>query len=80
MMAKRTLTDTAKDTNAKEAFIQETNSKKATPSEVGTKMMNTRLSEELIHRIKIFCAINKMTIQEFITEAASDKLKADRGK
>ena len=79
-MAKRTLKDTAKDPNAKEAFIQETNTKKVIPSEAGTKMMNTRLSEELIHRIKIFCAINKLTIQEFITEAASEKLKQDRGK
>ena len=79
-MAKRTLKDTAKDPKAKEAFIQETNTKKVIPSEVGTKMMNTRLSEELIHRIKIFCATHKLTIQEFITEAASEKMKADRGK
>jgi predicted HicB family RNase H-like nuclease len=76
MAKRRSLTDTAKDPNAKEKFIQAENSKKkVSASDTNTKMMNVRLSPELIRQIKMYCVSNDITMQQFVEEAANDKLK-----
>ena len=41
-----------------------------------SKMLNTRIPKELIKPIKYYCADTEMTIQNFITEAVKEKLKA----
>ncbi len=48
--------------------------KKPTPEETDPEMLNTGLPKNLIKRVKIFCDENKMTIQDFVTDAIIDKL------
>ena len=38
--------------------------------------LNTRVPEDLVMEVKIFCIRNKMSIQDFVTEALKEKLKA----
>lgn len=73
-MARRSLVDTAQDPNAKEAFIKEGTKKPAIRSIVETKMLNTRIPEDLIRRVKVYCAQNRITVQEFVTETLEEKL------
>ena len=72
MAARKSLVDTAKIPNAKEAFIKEVPKKKPV---VETKMLNTRVPKELVKKIKMYCAENEITMQDFITEALQNKLK-----
>ncbi len=48
--------------------------KNPTPDETETELLNTGLPKGLIERVKIFCAENEMTIQDFLTDAIIDKL------
>jgi len=41
------------------------------------KMLNTRISKDIIRYIKVFCAQQEISVQEFVTEAVEDKLKKD---
>jgi len=72
-MAKPSLKARAKDPNAKEAFVKKGTEKPAAAA-TATKMLNTRIPAELIKQIKLYCVANDMTIQDFIIEAAQDKL------
>jgi len=45
-----------------------------TPEESETEMLNTGLPQDLIKRIKVFCAEQEMTIQDFVTDAIIEKL------
>ena len=74
-MARRSLADTAKDPNAKEAFIKEGSKKPVTRPKVETKMLNTRMSEDLIRRVKVYCAQNGITVQDFVTETLEERLE-----
>ena len=40
-----------------------------------TKLLNIMIPEELLERVKTFCAERDMMIQEFLTDAIIDKLK-----
>ena len=57
-MARRSLVDTVQDPNAKEAFIKEGSKKPVTRPKVETRMLNTRVPEDLIRRVKVYCAQN----------------------
>ena len=48
--------------------------KKPTLEKTETEMFNTELPKNLIKRVKIFCAENEITIQDFVTDAIIDKL------
>ncbi len=37
--------------------------------------LNTRLPKSMIKQIKIYCATNELSIQDFMTEAVTDRLK-----
>ena len=51
-------------------------SKKAvTKPKVETKMLNTRVPEDLIRRVKVHCAQNGITVQQFVTETLEKRLK-----
>jgi predicted DNA binding CopG/RHH family protein len=74
--AKRTLTDVSNDPLAKlQKDVEKTAPRKPATAETETKMLNTRIPKDLIKRIKIFCAENEMTMQDFIIEASQEKLK-----
>ena len=73
-MARRSLVDTVQDPNAKEAFIKEGSKKPAIRQIVETKMLNTRIPEDLIRRVKVHCAHNRITVQEFVTETLEERL------
>ncbi len=73
-MARRSLVDTVQDPNAKEAFIKEGSKRAVTRLKVDTKMLNTRVPEDLIRRVKVYCAQNRITVQEFVTETLEEKL------
>ena len=75
LMVKRSLVDTVEDPNAKEAFIKEGSKKPVTRPKAETKMLNTRVPEDLIRRVKVYCAQNGITVQEFITETLKERLK-----
>ena len=74
MTAKRSLVDVSKDPSAKEAFIREGSKSSVTRPKVETKMLNTRVPEDLIRRVKIYCAQNSITVQEFVTETIEERL------
>ena len=77
MVQKRSLKDTSKDPLAKEAFIQGVDKKAgATAAGNNSKMVNTRLPKDLIKNMKLACVQEEITIQEFMTQAVGDKLKA----
>jgi len=48
--------------------------KKPTLEETETEMFNTGLPKDLIERVKIFCAEKEITIQDFVTDAITEKL------
>ncbi len=48
--------------------------KNPTPEETETEMLNTGLPKGLIKRVKNFCDENKITVQDFVTDAIIDKL------
>ena len=74
MARERTLKDTSKDPLAKlQKDIQGKTEKRKLP-DPGAKMLNTRIPKELIKRIRVYCAEHEITIQDFITEAAQEKL------
>jgi predicted DNA binding CopG/RHH family protein len=73
-MAKRSLVDTVQDPNAKEAFIKEGSKKPIVRATVETKMLNTRIPKDLIKRIKVYCADNEITVQDFVTETLEKRL------
>ena len=77
-MAKpRSLKDTSRDPLAKEAFIQGADKKlKVVTADNNTKMVNTRLPKGLIKNMKLACVQEEITIQEFMTQAVGEKLKA----
>ena len=75
MAQKRSLKDTSKDPLAKEAFIQGVD-KKVVTADNNTKMVNTRLPKGLIKNMKMACVQEEITIQEFMTQAVGEKLKA----
>ncbi len=37
--------------------------------------LNTRLPKSMIKQIKIYCATNELSIQDFMTQAVTDRLK-----
>ncbi len=74
-MARRSLVDTVQDPNAKEAFIKAGSKKVVTKPKVETKMLNTRVPADLIRRVKVYCAENGITVQEFVTETLEERLK-----
>jgi len=74
----RGLADTAKDKNAKDAFITGGKSSPATTTE-DLKMLNTRIHKDLVKRMKVLCAEKEITIKEFITEAISNQLAKLKG-
>jgi NRPS condensation-like uncharacterized protein len=47
---------------------------KPTPERTETKLLNITLPEELMARVKTFCADKDMTIQDFVTDAIIEKL------
>ena len=49
--------------------------KKPTTENAEPNMLNVRLHEELIKRIKVFCAEKEITVQEFVTDAIIEKLE-----
>jgi len=68
----RRLKDTSKDPLAKEAFVKgEGKAEKA--SEL--PMLNVRAKAEVIKRVKIACAHEDLTMQEFVNQAVEAKLK-----
>ena len=73
-MAKRSLSDTTQDPNAKEAFVKEGSKKPVIKAKVETKMLNTRVPKELVRRIKVYCADNEITVQDFVTETLERRL------
>ena len=48
--------------------------KNPTLEETETEMLNTRLPKNLFKRVKTFCDENEMTIQDFVTDAITEKL------
>ena len=42
--------------------------------EVETKMLNTRIPEDLIGRVKVYCAEKGITVQDFVTETLEERL------
>ncbi len=77
MTQKRSLKDTSRDPLAKEAFIQGGGKKlKVVTADNNTKMVNTRLPKGLIKDMKMACVQEEITIQEFMTQAVGEKLKA----
>ena len=40
-----------------------------------TKMLNIRLHEELVERVRAHCRERNMTIKEFLTDAIIEKLR-----
>jgi CCR4-NOT transcriptional regulation complex NOT5 subunit len=42
---------------------------------IETKMLNIRLHEELMERLRAHCKEREMTIKEFVTDAIIEKLK-----
>lgn len=77
MVQKRSLKDTSRDPLAKEAFIQGGDKKlKVVTADNNTKMVNTRLPKGLIKNMKMACVQEEITIQEFMTQAVGEKLKA----
>ncbi len=48
--------------------------KKSSPEKTETKLLNIVLPEELMARVKTFCADKDMTIQEFVTDTTFEKL------
>ena len=40
-----------------------------------TKMLNVRLHEELVERVRAHCRERNMTIKEFVTDAIIEKLE-----
>ena len=73
-MTKRSLIDTTQDPNAKEAFIKGGSKKPAIKAKTETKMLNTRIPKELVRRIKVYCADNEITVQNFVTETLEERL------
>ena len=49
--------------------------KKPTPEKTETEMLRNRLPKDLIERVKIFCAEKEITIQDFVTDAITEKLE-----
>jgi predicted DNA binding CopG/RHH family protein len=49
--------------------------KKPTTENAEPNMLNIRLHEELIKRIKVFCAEKEITVQDFVTDAIIEKLE-----
>jgi len=73
-MAKgRTLEDVSKDRIAK--LANETKKKSPTAGEK-LRHITTRVPESLIVDMKIYCAKNKIRMQDFITMAIQEKLKS----
>jgi len=73
-MAKRSLVDTTQDPNAKDAFIKGGSKKPVIKPKTETKMLNTRVPKELVRRIKVYCADNETTVQDFVTETLEKRL------
>ena len=48
---------------------------KGGPPTKDLKMVNTRLPMELYKEMKVYCAVNDITMQNFITGAVADRLK-----
>jgi len=48
--------------------------KKPTTENSETQILNIRLQEELIKRIKVLCAEKEITVQDFVADAIIDKL------
>ena len=49
--------------------------KKPTTENAEPNMLNIGLHEELIKRIKVFCAEKEITVQDFVTDAIIEKLE-----
>lgn len=49
--------------------------KKPTMENTEPNVLNIRLQEELIKRVKIFCAEKEITVQDFVTDAIIEKLE-----
>jgi hypothetical protein len=43
----------------------------------GEKSLNVRISEELHHRLDVYCAIHNKTMKVFVIEALTEKLEAE---
>ena len=71
-MPRKSLVGAAKIPNAKEAFIKEV--PKTKKPDVELKMLNTRVPKDLVKRLKVYCAENEITAQEFITRTLEEKL------
>jgi NRPS condensation-like uncharacterized protein len=71
----RSLKDASNDKLAKlQNDVKKTAPKKPVLADTESKMLNTRIPKDLIKSIKIYCAENEMTMQEFIIEASQDRL------
>jgi len=73
MASVRTLADSTKDRLAK--FASETEHKKSPTSGERLQHITTRIPERLIVEMKVYCAKNRVKMQDFITEAIQEKLK-----
>jgi hypothetical protein len=49
--------------------------KKPTTEDSETHMLNIRLQEELIKRVKVLCDEKEITVQDFVTDAIIEKLE-----
>ena len=79
-MTKRALPDTVKDTVEKEKFVGGGEDRgKGTPSKKEQlENFNTKLPGSLIVDVKVYCAKNRLKIQDFVLEALRDRLKATK--
>ena len=49
--------------------------KKPTMENTELNVLNIRLQQELIKRVKLFCAEKEITVQDFVTDAIIEKLE-----
>lgn len=76
-MAKRDLADSVKDPLTK--FVKEGEDRgKGTSKTPAQELVNfnTKLPEDLTVDVKVYCAANKLKIQDFVSEALRVRLKA----
>jgi hypothetical protein len=74
-MAKtESLADTPKPKNRFESMAQE----KEAPKKEKLVNFNTRMPPDLIHELKVYCVVNKITVQDFVTKAIRERLQASK--
>jgi len=57
--------------------VKESKLRSPVPQE-GLEHLNTRIPEDLLIEVKVYCAKNRMSIQNFVTDAVREKLRLSR--